>query len=176
MKLRRLVASISLSTLAVGGLAPVAGAESSFSVSDTTITAGGSVRVSLNEPCLDGEGMPTYGNVISSDGDNQETKGDGFIKGSSGVFTFDSPGTYTISRFCDGWGLCSQVTITVTAPVTTTTTSTTAAPTTTTTVAKAVETTAAPTTAPAEVLPQVVEKAAAPAAIRVVPETVSYTG
>lgn len=175
MNMRRLVASISLSTLAVGGLAPGAGAESSFSVSDTTITAGGSVRVSLHEPCLDGEGMPTYGNVISSDGDNQETKGDGFIKGSSGVFTFDEPGTYTISRFCDGWGLCSQVTITVNAPVTTTTTSTTAAPTT--TVAKATETTAAPaTTAPAAVLPEVVEKAAAPAAIRVVPETVSYTG
>lgn len=152
MKLRRVTAAISVSALAFVGLAADAGADASFTVSDSTITAGGSVTVGLTEPCLDGNGDPAYGNLISSSTsspaelENQETKGDGFTNGASGVFHFDTPGTYTISRFCDGYGLCSQVTITVTAPATTTTTSTTttAAPTTTTTAPKATTTTVAP--------------------------------
>lgn len=134
--LRQTAAAVSVSALAVLGLQMSAGAAvPSISASDTTIPAGGSVNVTLGEPCLDSEGELTYGDVISSatSGDtHQETKGAGFIKGATGTFVFDTPGTYTISRFCDGQGLTSQVTITVTAPTTTTTTSTTTTETTTT--------------------------------------------
>lgn len=182
MYLRQIAASISVSALALVGLQSAAGAQISFHVSDTSITAGGSVSVGLDEPCLDGEGQPTYGNVIvsstASPGTeiaNHETKGDRFING-SGTFSFPNPGTYTISRFCDGFGLCSQVTVTVSAPATTTTTSTT-----TTTVAAETGSTTSTTTTTAP--PKVegvtstnVAPTKAPAAERVTPKTVSYTG
>lgn len=194
--LRQTAAAVSVSALAVLGLQMSAGAAvPSISASDTTIPAGGSVNVSLGEPCLDSEGEPTYGDVISSasSGDtHQETKGAGFIKGATGTFVFDTPGTYTISRFCDGQGLTSQVTITVTAPATTTTTSTTttAAPTTTTTTTapKSTTTTTAPksTTTTAKVADVTTTTAAvkvesatsnkATGATRVQAESVSYTG
>lgn len=194
--LRQTAAAVSVSALAVLGLQMSAGAAvPSISASDTTIPAGGSVNVTLGEPCLDSEGEPTYGDVISSasSGDtHQETKGAGFIKGATGTFVFDTPGTYTISRFCDGQGLTSQVTITVTAPTTTTTTSTTttAAPTTstTTTAPKSTTTTTAPksTTTTAKVADVTTTTAAvkvesatsnkATGATRVQAESVSYTG
>ncbi len=194
--LRQTAAAVSVSALAVLGLQMSAGAAvPSISASDTTIPAGGSVNVSLGEPCLDSEGELTYGDVISSasSGDtHQETKGAGFIKGATGTFVFDTPGTYTISRFCDGQGLTSQVTITVTAPATTTTTSTTttAAPTTTTTTTapKSTTTTTAPksTTTTAKVADVTTTTAAvkvesatsnkATGATRVQAESVSYTG
>lgn len=188
--LRQAAVAVSVTALAVLGLQLSAGAaDPSFSVSDTTITAGGSVTVHLDEPCLDGEGAPTYGDVISSasSGDtHQETKGAGFIKGATGTFVFDTPGTYTISRFCDGYGLCSQITITVSAPATTTT-STTVAPTTTaptttvpgattTTVVGATTTTAPATTttvAPVKVENKATTKATGATAVK---SAVSYTG
>jgi hypothetical protein len=197
--LRQTAAAVSVSALAVLGLQMSAGAAvPSISASDTTIPAGGSVNVTLGEPCLDSEGELTYGDVISSatSGDtHQETKGAGFIKGATGTFVFDTPGTYTISRFCDGQGLTSQVTITVTAPTTTTTTSTTttAAPTTTTTTTapKSTTTTTAPksttttakvadatttTTTTAAVKVESVTSTKATGATRVQAESVSYTG
>ncbi len=198
--LRQTAAAVSVSALAVLGLQMSAGAAvPSISASDTTIPAGGSVNVTLGEPCLDSEGEPTYGDVISSasSGDtHQETKGAGFIKGATGTFVFDTPGTYTISRFCDGQGLTSQVTITVTAPTTTTTTSTTttAAPTTsttttapkstttttapksTTTTAKVADATATTTTTTAAVKVESLTSTKATGATRVQAESVSYTG
>ena len=198
--LRQTAAAVSVSALAVLGLQMSAGAAvPSISASDTTIPAGGSVNVSLGEPCLDSEGEPTYGDVISSasSGDtHQETKGAGFIMGATGTFVFDTPGTYTISRFCDGQGLTSQVTITVTAPTTTTTTSTTttAAPTTsttttapkstttttapksTTTTAKVADATATTTTTTAAVKVESLTSNKATGATRVQAESVSYTG
>jgi hypothetical protein len=196
--LRQTAAAVSVSALAVLGLQMSAGAAvPSISASDTTIPAGGSVNVTLGEPCLDSEGELTYGDVISSatSGDtHQETKGAGFIKGATGTFVFDTPGTYTISRFCDGQGLTSQVTITVTAPTTTTTTTsttTTAAPTTTTTTTapKSTTTTTAPksttttakvadatTTTTAAVKVESVTSTKATGATRVQAESVSYTG
>jgi hypothetical protein len=198
--LRQTAAAVSVSALAVLGLQMSAGAAvPSISASDTTIPAGGSVNVTLGEPCLDSEGELTYGDVISSatSGDtHQETKGAGFIKGATGTFVFDTPGTYTISRFCDGQGLTSQVTITVTAPTTTTTTSTTttAAPTTsttttapkstttttapksTTTTAKVADATATTTTTTAAVKVESLTSTKATGATRVQAESVSYTG
>lgn len=199
--LRQTAAAVSVSALAVLGLQMSAGAAvPSISASDTTIPAGGSVNVTLGEPCLDSEGELTYGDVISSatSGDtHQETKGAGFIKGATGTFVFDTPGTYTISRFCDGQGLTSQVTITVTAPTTTTTTTsttTTAAPTTTTTTtapkstttttapksttttAKVADATATTTTTTAAVKVESVTSTKATGATRVQAELVSYTG
>lgn len=198
--LRQTAAAVSVSALAVLGLQMSAGAAvPSISASDTTIPAGGSVNVSLGEPCLDSEGELTYGDVISSasSGDtHQETKGADFIKGATGTFVFDTPGTYTISRFCDGQGLTSQVTITVTAPTTTTTTSTTttAAPTTsttttapkstttttapksTTTTAKVADATATTTTTTAAVKVESLTSTKATGATRVQAESVSYTG
>jgi len=184
MKLRHVAISVAATALAVVGLHSPAGADPSFSVSDTSITAGGSVRVTLDEACLDGEGQRDYGDVISSasSGDtHQETKGADFIKGASGVFVFDTPGTYTLTRFCDAFGQCSQITITVTAPSTTTTsttTSTTTVPgaTTTSTVPGATTTTtAAPaTTVPAKVLPTTQTKAVAATPVKT--KAVSYTG
>ena len=177
--LRQTAAAVSVSALAVLGLQMSAGAAvPSISASDTTIPAGGSVNVSLGEPCLDSEGELTYGDVISSasSGDiHQETKGAGFIKGATGTFVFDTPGTYTISRFCDGQGLTSQVTITVTAPATTTTTSTTttAAPTTT---AKVADVTTTTTTTTAAVKVESLTSTKATGATRVQAESVSYTG
>ena len=198
--LRQTAAAVSVSALAVLGLQMSAGAAvPSISASDTTIPAGGSVNVSLGEPCLDSEGEPTYGDVISSasSGDtHQETKGAGFIKGATGTFVFDTPGTYTISRFCDGQGLTSQVTITVTAPTTTTTTSTTTtaalttsttttapkstttttAPKSTTTTAKVADATATTTTTTAAVKVESLTSTKATGATRVQAESVSYTG
>ena len=153
MKLRQLVATLTVGTVALVGLQGVAGAvDPTFSVSDTTITVGETVTVHLTTPCLHPDGAPEYGNVIMSSttnpdvSDNQETKGDHFTKGATGVFAFPAPGTYTITRFCDTTGQLDQVTITVSAPSTTTTstTTTTTAPATTTTKAPASSTTSTP--------------------------------
>jgi len=143
MQLRQLVATITIGATSIVGLQVAAGAaDSTFTVSDTTIPAGGTVTVTLTTPCLHPDGLPEYGNVIQSKvgdpntSDNQETKGNRFDKGDTGVFTFPTPGTYTLTRFCDTPGMLDQVTIVVTAP----TPPTTAAPTT------AAPTTAAPAT------------------------------
>ncbi|HNI34211.1 MAG TPA: hypothetical protein PLV93_02365 [Microthrixaceae bacterium] len=193
MNLRRIVVVLSLSAVAVAAVAPIAGAAPSLSVSETTISPGGSVKVSLTEPCLTAGGEPQYGNVISSVGENQETKGDHFDKGATGIFTFTTPGTHTISRFCDNQGLLAQVTVTVSAttsaPATTSTTTTTASTTIATTAAPSSTTPGAPTTTAAvrstttapstgsvAVLPRVQARAEAPGATRVNAGSISYTG
>lgn len=193
MKLRRIVVVLSLSAAAVASVAPTAGAAPSLAVSETTITPGGSVKVTLSEPCLTAGGEPQYGNVISSVGENQETKGDHFDKGATGIFTFTTPGTHTISRFCDSQGLLAQVTVTVSAttaapatsttttpttaaPATTTVASTPAAPGTPTTTAVVRSTPPAPTTGSVAVLPRVQSRAKAPGATRVNTGSISYTG
>lgn len=189
MHLRQLAASITVTALAVVGVQFAAGADPTLTVSETTIPAGGSVSVDLVTPCRTVDGEPEYGNVITSSTaapgvelDNQETKGEDFIKGATGVVRFDTPGTYTITRFCDGVGIVGQVTITVTAPTTTTSTTTTStvAPSTTTTAAptttaKTTATTAAPTTTIAASVAGVSTTRAA-GATRVTSSGVSYTG
>lgn len=147
MSLRKIAASVTAVTVAVVGLHVSAGAASStFTVSDTTIEVGQTVTVTLTTPCVNPTGEP-YGNILQSKVgtpgvlDNQETKRAEFIKGDTGVFTFPGPGTYTLTRFCDGVGQLDQVTITVRSPSTTTTT---LAPTTTAAPASTTTTTAAP--------------------------------
>ena len=185
MSLRHVAATISVSALALVGLHGPAGASgATFGVSDTTITAGGTVTVSISEPCSDGEGGPGFGNVISSAGENQETWGSSFIKGDHGVFHFSSPGVYTITRFCDSGEQCGSVTITVSAPVTTTstvpaTTTTTTVPGVTTTTAPGATTTTAPgattTTAPGATT-TTTTTAPAPVPVKVESKTSTATG
>lgn len=183
MKLRQAVAALSVSAMAVIGLQTTAGADGAgFTVSTTTVVAGGSVTVTLTEACVTEEGAPDYGNVNLYNETTgtvvsvRDIKFDEFINGATATFTLATPGEYSLQRFCDDCGYMGRIDLTATAPVTTTTApTTTAAPTT--TVAGA--TTVAPSTTVAPVkVEKAVEVKPAPAkgATPIKSRTVSYTG
>lgn len=177
MNARRTFAAVTVTALGLLGLHAPAGADSTFTVSDSSITAGGSVTVTLTEACTDAEGQPDHGSVVVTSGGSQiasrSTFGDSFS--GSATFTFDDPGTFTISRYCDYFGFCSAVNVTVSAPATTTT----EAPTTTTSTTVPGSVAPSTTVAPTTTIAAVVESVSTPEAVGatpVTPKKVTYAG
>lgn len=169
MRLRQLALSLSTAGALVAGLGiPAGAAGAGFTVSDTSVTTGSTIGVSLTEGCRDANGDRGYGVIDVYNDDTGvklsqlKYKDDAFFTGST--VTFPTAGNYHLSRSCDNH-YTGSIKVLVTDPVATTTTTTT--------------TTVAPDApvAPVEVESIVeVQPAPAPPATPVRTATVSYTG
>src|SRR5690349_2180674 len=118
MNLRRPFIALALVAAGVGGAAASASAAGpGFTVPATTIQAGESLTVTLVDSCVDGQGERSYGNLnqynetTNSVVSVRDIKGKDFINGASATYTFPTPGTWTLQRFCDIGGHQGTITI-----------------------------------------------------------------